>query len=76
MCTIDGAKYPSFTDDTMFGDSGASCPIRNSDEGMHDIEAINESIGGIGNDVRATKKEKLRSLIKQANGRSTIKVCL
>ena len=31
MCTIDGAKYPSFTEDTMFGDSGASCHIVRED---------------------------------------------
>ena len=65
MCTIDSAKYPPFTDDTMFGNSGTSCHIRKSDKDMYDIEAINESIGSIGNDVRSTKKGKLQSLIKQ-----------
>ena len=76
ICTIDGAKYPSFTDDTMFGNSSASCHIRNSDKGTYEIEAINESIVGIVNDVRATKKGKLQILIKQADGTSTIKVSL
>jgi len=74
MCTIDGAKYPSFTEDTMFGDSGASCHIVNCDNGMYQVEKIHESIGGIGSDVKATKKGKLRSLIKQADGTSTVKV--
>ena len=74
VCTIDGAKYPSFTEDTMFGDSGASCHIVNSDNSMYEVEHIHESIGGIGSDVKATKKGKLRSLIKQADGTSTVKV--
>jgi hypothetical protein len=56
MCTIDGVKYPSFTEDTMFGNSGASCHIVNSDSGMYQVERIHESIGGIGSDVKATKK--------------------
>jgi hypothetical protein len=74
MCTIDGAKYPSFTEDTMFGNSGTSCHILKSDNSMYEVEQIHESIGGIGSDAKATKKGKLRSLIKQAGGTSTIKV--
>jgi hypothetical protein len=58
----------------MFGDSGASCHIVNSDNSMYQVERIHESIGGIGSDVKATKKGKLQSLIKQADGTSTIKV--
>ena len=28
-CVVDGVRYPSFTEATMFGDSGSSCHIRN-----------------------------------------------
>ena len=74
MCTIDGTKYPSFTNNTMFGDSGTSYHIRNSDEGMYDVEIIDQTISGIGNGVKAKKKGKLRCLIKQVDGTSTSKV--
>ena len=74
LCTIDGEKYPSFTDDTMFGDSCASCHLRNDDTDMYDIENINEMIGGIGGNVQLTKKGKLRCLVKQVDGTSTEKV--
>ena len=36
-CVIDGVSYQSFTEDTMFGDSGSSCHIRNTMEGMFDM---------------------------------------
>lgn len=73
FCTIDGEKHPSFTDDTMFGDTGASCTIVTNDKFMYDVVAINERIGGIGSDVKATKKGKMRGLIKQADGTKTVK---
>ena len=45
----------------MFGDSGSSCPIRNTMEDMFDIETTNEQIGGVGNNIRATGKGKLKA---------------
>jgi hypothetical protein len=47
----------------MFGDTGASCTIVTNDKFMYDVVAINERIGGIGSDVKATKKGKMRGLI-------------
>ncbi|KAL7503941.1 hypothetical protein ACHAXN_004126 [Cyclotella atomus] len=75
LCTIDGAKYLSFTMDTMFGDSGASCHIVNSDNGMDQVEQIHESIGSIGSDVKATKKGKLQSLSSKPMERVLSKYC-
>ena len=40
-CTVDVVSYPPFTEDTMFGDNGSSCYIRNTTEGIFDIETIN-----------------------------------
>ena len=73
-CKIDGIAYPSFTDRTMFGDSGCSCTLVNSMAGMYDVETIKEAIGGVGDDVIATRKGKLRCLVKQADGSSTQRV--
>ena len=66
-CVIDGVSYQSFTEDTMFGDSGSSCPIRNTMEDMFDIETTNEQIGGVGNNIRATGKGKLKAEGVQAD---------
>ncbi len=43
-------------------------------EGMYNIEDINEEIGGVRSNIRATKEGKLRCLTVQANGSSTKKV--
>ena len=48
----------------MFRDSGSSCHIRNTTEGMFDIENINEQIGDVGNNIRATRKDKLKAEYK------------
>ena len=58
----------------MFGDTGASCHLRNTRKGMCDVTAIDEQIGGIGSNIRATFKGKLRCEIEQADGTSTEKV--
>ena len=71
---IDGVTHPSFTSSTMFGDSGSSCHIRNTMEGMFDVEIINEQIGGVGNNICATRKGKLRANILQADGTKKTKV--
>jgi len=66
-CTIQGNTYPSYTESTWYGDSGASCHITNDDNQYDDVEKINELIGGIGpDDVVATKKGKKKCMIKQA----------
>ena len=68
-CTIQGNTYPSFTESTWYGDSGASCHITNDDTDMYDVEEINELIGGIGPDaIVATKKGKKKCMIKQVDG--------
>ena len=64
-------SYPSFTEDTMFSDSDSSCHIRNTLEGMFDIETINEQISGVGNNIRATSKSKLKAEVVQADGSKT-----
>jgi len=43
-CTIQGNTYPSFTESTWYGDSGASCHITNDDTDMYHVEEINELI--------------------------------
>eukprot|EP01083_Nonionella_stella_P273276 926952_1 len=74
-CTIDGTVYPSFTEKTWFGDSGASCHIDYEDEDMFDVVYIDEVVGGIGDQLlRATKKGKKRVKIQQADGSSMEKV--
>eukprot|EP01083_Nonionella_stella_P004795 13981_1 len=74
-CTIDGTVYPSFTENTWFGDSGASCHIDYEDEDMFDVVYIDEVVGGIGDQLlRATKKGKKRVKIQQADGSSMEKV--
>jgi hypothetical protein len=50
-CTIQGNTYPSFTENTCYRDSGASCHITNDDGDIYDIKNINKLIGGIGPDV-------------------------
>ena len=73
-CTIDGTQYPSFTKKSMYGDTACSCTITNTLEGMYDIEDIYEQIGGVGSNIVATKKGKLKCRAVQANGSSTNKV--
>ena len=74
-CVIDDVSYPSFTEDTMFGDSGSSCHIRNyTMECMFHIETMNEQIGHVGNNIRATRKGKLKAEVVQADGSKTTKI--
>ena len=73
-CVVDGISYPSLTDDTMFGDSGSSCHIRNTTEGMFDVEDINNQIGGVGNNIHATRKGKLKVEVVQADGSSSTRI--
>lgn len=74
-CTIQGTPYPSFTENTWYGDSGASCHITNDDTDMYDVKNINELIGGIGPDaIVATKMGKKKCVIKQANGSTIEKI--
>ena len=72
-CVVDGVSYPPFTEDTIFGDSGSSCHIRNTMEGMFDIENIDEQIGDVGNNIRVTRKGKLKAEVVQADGSKTTK---
>ena len=46
VCRIDGKTLPSFTDDTMIGDSGTSCHLLKSDEGMERGCRSNRRNGG------------------------------
>ena len=66
--STDGTGY------LMFGDAGSSCHIVNDDRSIYDTEIIDEIVGGISSDVRATKKGKVRCLFKQVDGSSTEKV--
>jgi hypothetical protein len=58
-----------FTRETWLADSGASCHMGNSEEGMFDITLIDEPITlGNGKSLRATKVGKLRRTVHQVNG--------
>ena len=58
-----------FNRDTWLADSGASCHMGNSDDGMYDVTIIDEPITmGNGKSLRATKVGKLRRTVKQVNG--------
>ena len=39
ICHINGKDYPAFTDNTVIVDSGTSCHMFGSDEGLTDVEA-------------------------------------
>ena len=53
-----------FTLDTWLADSGGSCHMGNSDDGMYDIQVIDEPITlGNGKSLRATKAGKLHHTI-------------
>ena len=41
---------------------------------MFDIENINEQIGGVGNNIRATRKGKLKAEVVQADGSKSTKI--
>ena len=58
----------------MFGDSGSSCHIRNTTEGMFGVKDINDQIGGVGNNIRATRKGKLKVEVVQAEGSSLTRI--
>ena len=74
-CTIQGTTYPSFTENTWYGDSGASCHITNDNTDMYDVNDIHELIGGIGPEaIVATKMGKKKCVIKQADGSTTEKI--
>ena len=72
--TLQELAFPSlegteFSRDTWLADSGASCHMGNSDDGMFDATVIDEPITlGNGKALRATKVGKLRRTIKQCNG--------
>ena len=72
-CTIDGDRYPSFTNMTMYGDSCASCHLDNNDAGMTDVEDIYERIGGIGGSILATKKGRKSYKFVQVDGSSVVR---
>ena len=42
--------------------------------GMFDIENINEQIGGVGNNIRPTRKGRLKAEVVQADGSKTTKI--
>jgi len=58
-----------FTGSTWIADSGASTHIGNVDEGMMDVEDINDTVKvGNGNQVRLLKKGTLPLMLLQKNG--------
>ena len=59
-CMIDGFQHPSFTENTMHGDTASSCHLTNDDSGMFDVVIICAKVRGIGGSVIATKKGKKR----------------
>ena len=60
-CIIAGVEHKTFTPNTWFGDSCASCSIDNDASGMYDIKEICEKIDGIGGQqILATKVSKKR----------------
>ena len=46
-CTVDGMRYPRFTKHSVIGDSACSCHIVNDNEGMEDVESIDDKIDEI-----------------------------
>ena len=42
-CIIDGQIYPTFTKNTIVGDSATSCHLFGNDEGMEDVVSINKN---------------------------------
>ena len=44
FCTVDGEKYPSFTEHTWMGDTVSSCHITNQSTFMYDMESIGEPV--------------------------------
>ena len=68
-CTIDGQEYPTFTKNTIIGDSAASCHIFGDDKGMEDVVSINKKVVGVGNSkVHVILKSKKRCKFKQTDG--------
>ena len=64
-----GAQDVGFSDNTWIGDSGASCHMTNSDEGMFDWKRIDEEITiGNGKPMKATKVGSLRLESIQKDG--------
>jgi hypothetical protein len=60
-----------FTKDTWIADSGASCHMGPTDEGMFDVTAIDNPIMiGNGRSLRATKIGKMKKTVKQVDGKS------
>ena len=43
-------------------------------KGMFGIETINEQIGGVGNNIRPTRKGRLKAEVVQADGSKTTKI--
>ena len=74
FCTVDGEKYPSFTEHTWIGDAGSSCHITNQSTSVYDVESINEHVQDICGGMQATKKGKLCCNRKQVDGSMTEKV--
>jgi len=68
MCKPCGEKVDA---DIWLGDSGASCHMTRSDEGMFDVTDINQEIKiGNGKSIRATKEGKLRVQALQKSGKT------
>ncbi len=72
VCNIDEIKHPSFTPNTWYGNSCASCTINNDELGLFYYKQNSETITGIaGQSVMATKVGKKRMLFLQANEKIT-----
>ncbi len=69
-------KSDKIAPNTWLADSGASCHLTNSDEGMFDVEVISSPVKiGNGKALTATKLGKMRRTIVQKNG-DTVDVTL
>jgi len=62
-CFINGVRYESFTKNTWIGDTGASCHLTNSLEGMFDMVEIQEEIEGSSGSISASIRGKKRCVV-------------
>jgi hypothetical protein len=68
-CTIDGKRYPGFTDNTAVGDTGSSTHLWNSDKHLYNVEKLyGERANGIGS-AALTVKGDMPVIIKPIVGK-------
>ena len=69
VALLNKSEQDKFNKNTWVCDSGATCHMRNNDDGMFDVKNIDENIVvGSGKTVKATKIGKWRGVVMQKNG--------